>query len=134
MTESTTDISSEMNSMEGELKQMKFMSRELLQSRVNEASKCSEMKIPNFQSVVCENCSRLEINYFHNLKASMKYYVLTQYNMFLDRLFQFRMIPPQLWNQILQYLTDEALLELAVATNGHRFYTKIKFSQTNCGC
>ena len=55
------------------------MSRELLQSRVNEESKCSKMKISNFQSVVCENCSKLEINYLHNLKASMKYYVLTQY-------------------------------------------------------
>ena len=48
------------------------------QIRVNEASKCSKMKISNFQSVVCENCSKLEINYLHNLKANMKY-VLTQY-------------------------------------------------------
>ena len=55
------------------------MSRELLQVRVNEASKCSKMKISNFQSVVCENCSKLETNYLRNLKASMKYYVLTQY-------------------------------------------------------
>ena len=55
------------------------MSRELLQIRVNEASKCSKMKIFNFRSVVCENCRKLEINYLHNLKASMEYYVLTQY-------------------------------------------------------
>ena len=55
------------------------MSQELLQIRVNEASKCSKMKISSFQSVVCENCSKLEINYLHNLKASMKYCVLTQY-------------------------------------------------------
>ena len=55
------------------------MSGELLHIRVNEASKCSKMKISNVQSVVCENCSNLEINYLHNLKASMKYYVLTQY-------------------------------------------------------
>ena len=55
------------------------MSRELLQIRINEASKCSRMKISNFQSVVFENCSKLEINYLHNLKARMKFYVLTQY-------------------------------------------------------
>ena len=55
------------------------MSRQLLQIRVNEAPKCSKMKISNFQSVVCENCSKLEINYLHNLKASVKYYVPTQY-------------------------------------------------------
>ena len=67
MIESTTDISSEMDIME------------LLQIRVNEASECSKMKISNFQSVVCENCSKLEIKYLHNLKASIKYYVLTQY-------------------------------------------------------
>ena len=52
------------------------MSRELLQIRVNEASKRSKMKISNFQS---ENCSKLEINYLHSLRASMKYYVLTRY-------------------------------------------------------
>ena len=46
------------------------MSRELLQIRVNEESKCSKMKMSNFQSVVCENCCKLEINYLHNLKAS----------------------------------------------------------------
>ena len=55
------------------------MSPEFLQIRVNEASKCSKMKIANFQSVVCENCSKLEINSSHNLKDSMKYYVLAQY-------------------------------------------------------
>ena len=54
------------------------MSRELLQIRVNEASKCSKMKFSNFQTVVCENCSKLKINYLHNSEASMKYYVLTQ--------------------------------------------------------
>ena len=35
------------------------MSRELSQIRANEESKCSKMKISNFQSVVCENCSKL---------------------------------------------------------------------------
>ena len=30
--------------------------------------------------------------------------------------------------QILQYLPDEALLELAAATNGHTFYTKYTIS------
>ena len=55
------------------------MSPELLQIRVNEASKCSKIKIYNFQSVICENCSKLEMNSLHNLKASMKYYVLTHY-------------------------------------------------------
>ena len=33
----------------------------------------------NFQSVVCKNCTKLEIDSLHNLNASMKYYVLTQY-------------------------------------------------------
>ena len=78
MIESTTDISLEMNIMEIELKENGSMSRELLQIRVNEASKCSKMKISNFQTVVCENCNKLERNYFHNLKTSMKYYVLAQ--------------------------------------------------------
>ena len=55
------------------------MSRELLQISVNEESKCSKMKISNFQSAICENCSKLEINSSHNVKDSMKYYVLTQY-------------------------------------------------------
>ena len=50
------------------------MSRELLQIRVNDASKCSKMKIFDFQRVVCENCSKLETNSLNNLKASMKYY------------------------------------------------------------
>ena len=69
-----------MNSMEAEIEKNKvYMSRELLQIRVNEASICSKIKISNFQSVVCENCSKLEINSSHHLKASMKYYVLTQY-------------------------------------------------------
>ena len=99
MIESTTDISSEMNSMEAELEQNgSFMSRELLQIRVNEASKCSKMKISNFQGVVCENCSKLEINSLHILKDSMKYYVLAQY-VSAARLFKFRMIAYQLWNK-----------------------------------
>ena len=55
------------------------MSWEMLQIRVNETSKCSKMKICNFQSVVYENCSKLEINYLDNLKADMKYYALTQH-------------------------------------------------------
>ena len=46
--------------------------------------------------------------------------------MFLDRLFKFLMIAPQLWNKFVQYLPDEAYLELAAATNGRRFYTKSK--------
>ena len=48
--------------------------------------------------------------------------------MFLDRLFKFRMIAPQLWSK------DEALLELAAATNEHSFHTKNTFSQKNRGC
>ena len=81
MIESTTDISSEMKSMEAELEQNKSLclELELLQIRVNEASKCSKMEIFNFQSAVCKNCTKLEINSLHNLKASMKYYVLTRY-------------------------------------------------------
>ena len=76
MIESTTDIYLETDIMVAELK---YMSRELLQIRVNEASKCSKMKIFNFQNVVCENCSKLKINCLHNLKASLKCYVLKQY-------------------------------------------------------
>ena len=49
--------------------------------------------------------------------------------MFLDRLFKFRMIAPQLWTEFAT-LPDEALLELAAATNEDRFYTKNTFSQT----
>ena len=94
------------------------MSRELLQIRVNEASKCSKMEIFNFHSVVCKNCTKLEINYLHNLKASMKYYVMTQY------------VSGQA-KQVLQYLPDEALLEIAAATYGDRFHNKNTFSQTN---
>ena len=58
-----------------------YVSRVVLQVRINEASKCPKTKISNFQIVVnvCENCSKLEINSLHNLKASMKFYVLTQY-------------------------------------------------------
>ena len=81
MIESTTDISSEMKNMEAELEQNKSLCLEscTLQIRVDEASKCSKMEIFDFQSVVCKNCIKLEINSLHNLKASMKYYVLTQY-------------------------------------------------------
>ena len=46
MIENTTDISSEMNIMEAELKENE---RELLQIRVNEASKCSKMKFSIFK-------------------------------------------------------------------------------------
>ena len=68
-----------MNIMEAELKENKSMSPELVQININEVSKCSKMKIANFQSAVCENSSKLEINYLHNLKASMKQYFLTHY-------------------------------------------------------
>ena len=55
------DNLSEMNNMEAEVEQIESLCLEsLLQIRVNEASKCSKMKICNFQSVVCENCSKLE--------------------------------------------------------------------------
>ena len=53
--------------------------------------------------------------------------------MFLDRLLKFRMIAPQLWSKF-AILPDEALLELAAATNDHRFYTKNTFSQKIPGC
>ena len=108
------------------------MSRELLQITVNEASKCSKMELFNFQSVVCKNCTKLEINSLHNLKASMKYYVLTQY--VSGQVIQVSNECTSAVKQILQYLPDEALLELAAATYGDRFYNKNKFSQTNFGC
>ena len=108
------------------------MFRELLQIRVNEVSKCSKMKIYNFQSVVCENCSTLEIKSLRNLKASIKYYVLTQYVSIWT--IQVSNDCTSIVEQILQYLPNEVLLEPATATNVHRFYTKNTFSQTNCGC
>ena len=108
------------------------MSRELLQIRVNEASKCSKMEIFNFQSVVCKNCAKLEINSLHKLKASIKYYVLTQY--VCEQAIQVSNDCTSIVKQILQYLPDEALLELAAATYGDRFYNKSPFSQTNSGC
>ena len=108
------------------------MSQKLLQIGVNEASKCSKMKISNFQSVVCENCSKLEMNSLHNLKASMKYYVLTQY--VSGWAIQVLNDCKSIVEQILQYLPDEELLELAGAINGHRLYTKNTFSQTNSSC
>ena len=108
------------------------MSRELLQVRVNEASNCSKMKISSFQSVVCKNCSKLEINYLHNMKASMRYYVLT--NMFLNRLFKFRMIASQLWSKFCNFFPSEALLELAAVTDQHSFHPHNTFSKKNHGC
>ena len=67
--------------MEAELEQNKsFLSQGVVQIRVNDvASKCSKMEIFNFQTVVCNNCTKLEINSLHNLNASMKYHVLTKY-------------------------------------------------------
>ena len=108
------------------------MSRELLDIRVNEASKCFKMEIFNFQSVVCKNCTKIEINSLHNLKASMKYYVLTQY--VSGQAIQVSNDCTSIVKQILQYLPDEALLELAAATYGDRFYNKNTFSQKNFGC
>ena len=80
MIESTTDISSEMKSMEAKLEQNKSLCLESccrleLMKRQNVPIK---MEIFNFQSVVCKNWTKLEINSLHNLKASMKYYVLTR--------------------------------------------------------
>ena len=102
------------------------MSRELLQIRVNEASKCSKMEIFDFQSVVCKKCTKLEINSLHNLKASTKYYVLTQ-NV-SGQAIQVSNDYTSILKQILQYLPDEALLEPAAATYGDRFYNKSTFS------
>ena len=71
----------------------------------------------NFQfskCVVCENCSKLEINSLHNLKARVKYYVLTQY----------------VSGQASQVSNDCT----SIATNERRFYTKNTFSQISLGC
>ena len=46
--------------------------------------------------------------------------------MFLDSLFEFRMIAPQLWSKFCNF-PDGALSELAAATNEHRFYTQNTF-------
>ena len=105
------------------------MSQELLQIRVNEASKCSKMKLSNFQSVVSENCSKLEINSLPNLKASMKTYVLTQY--VSAKVIQVPNDCTSIVKQTLQYFPDETLSELASVTSGHKFYTKNTFSQIN---
>ena len=53
--------------------------------------------------------------------------------MFLDRLFKFRMIAPQLSSNF-AILPDESLLELAAATNEHLFYTRNAFSVKISGC
>ena len=108
------------------------MSRELLQIRVNKASKRSKTKISIFQSVVCKNCSKLEINSSHILKARVKYYVLTQF--VSGQAIQVSKDCTLIVKQILQHSSDEALLELAAATNGCRFYTKNIVSQTNSDC
>ena len=52
----------------------------------------------------------------------MKYNVLTQH--VSEQAIKVSDDCTSIVKQILQYLLDEALLELASATNGHRFYTK----------
>ena len=80
MIESTKDISSEINSIEAELKENESICLEnCCRLKLMKRQNVPKMKISNFQSVVCENFSKLKINYLRNLKASMKYYVLTQY-------------------------------------------------------
>ena len=80
MIESTTDISSEMKSMEAELEQNKSSCLEsCCRLELTKRQNAPKMEIFNFQSVVCKYCTKLEINSSHNLKASMKYYLLTQY-------------------------------------------------------
>ena len=69
MIESTTDISSKMNSMEAELEQNESLCLE-------SGCRLELMKRQMFQSVVCENCSKLEIISLNNLKSSMKYYYI----------------------------------------------------------
>ena len=72
MIESTTDISLEMNSMEVELKENESICLE-------NCCKLELMKRQNVPKRTFRIVSKLGINYLHNLKASMKYYVLTQY-------------------------------------------------------
>ena len=62
----------------------------------------------------------------------MKYYVLTKY--VSGWAIQVSNDCTSIVEQIFQYLSDEALLELAAVTNGHRFFTKNTFSQTNSRC
>ena len=57
----------------------------------------------------------------------MKYYVLRQY--VSGKAIQVSNDWTSIVKQILQYLSDEVLLELAAAT-----YNKSSFSQTNFGC
>ena len=62
----------------------------------------------------------------------MKYYVLTQY--VSGWAIQVSNDCISIVKQILQYLHDEALLKLAAATNGDRFYNRNTFSQAHFGC
>ena len=82
----------------------------------------------NFQF---SKCRLQELHQVRNklFKASMKYYVLN--------IMKYYVMAIQVSNdctstvkQILQYLPDEALLELTAATYGDRFYNKSTFSQT----
>ena len=88
------------------------------------------MKISYFQSVVCENCSKLEINYLHNLKASMKYYVLTQY--VSGEAIQVSNHCTSIVEQILQVCTFRATAELQPLMSTD--FTPNTFSRTINGC
>ena len=54
--------------------------------------------------------------------------------MFLDRLFKFQKDCTSIVKQVLQYLPDEAVLEIAAATYGDRFYNKNTFPEINFAC
>ena len=73
------DISSEMNSMEAKLEQNENVCRKRFSRLEFWMVKMFQMEISSFQSVDCENWSKLEITSLHNLKAKMQCYVLTQY-------------------------------------------------------
>ena len=79
MIESTTDISSEMNSMEAELEQNENLClKSCCRLELMKHKNVPKLKFSNFQNVVCINCSKLEINSQHNLKDSLKYYTVLQ--------------------------------------------------------
>ena len=88
-----------MNILEAELKENERICLEnCCRLELIKRQNVPKIKIPNFQSVVCENSSKLQINYLHNLKASIKFYVLKQ-----NRLSKFRITALQLWREFCNF-------------------------------
>ena len=77
MIESTTDIYSEMNIMEAKLKENEGICLEnFFRLELIKRQNVPKRKFPIFKMSFAETAA--EISYLHNLKASMKYYVLRE--------------------------------------------------------